>query len=232
MKDGKPSIDPELLLAQTTWVRGLAHQLIADPHRAEDATQEVLTTAVAHPPPRVVRGATLRAWLGRVLRNFVVTSRIREARRREREEVAARPERQDSASEIVERAEEHQLVVETVLDLDEPYRTALLLRFFAGLEADGIATKMGCSPEAARKRVSRGLERMRRALDQRFDGDRSSWHRSLVPLLPSSTWASRILKEVGRVVHVSSKAKLAVTGIVVLLGAPRIVEVSVRGSGR
>ena len=219
MKDGNPTLDPELLLAQSAWVEALARRLISDPERAEDAAQEVLATAVAHPPARITAEPYLRAWLARVLRNFVVTSRRRDGRRRLREERAARPERQDSAAAIVARAEEHRIVVETVLALDEPYRTALLLRFFGGCDAMQLADKMDCTPEAARKRVSRGLVRMRRALDERHGGNRGSWQRGLVVLVGTRSWKTGIWASLGRIMVVSTKAKSLVGAMVVLMGA-------------
>ncbi|MEW6073823.1 MAG: sigma-70 family RNA polymerase sigma factor [Planctomycetota bacterium] len=143
---------------------------------------ETLAAAVEHPPCGEGGETMLRAWLARVLRRLVARARRGEGRRRAREERAARPERLDSAAAIVARAEEHRIVVETVLALDEPYRTALLLRYFAGRSAGEIAAAMDCSVEAARKRVSRGLEQMRRALDARHGEDRGAWRRGLFAL--------------------------------------------------
>ncbi len=175
-------LDAELLLAQTGWVRALARALVRDPSRAEDVAQEALLAAVARPPTEARTELLLRAWLARVVRNLARFAARGEARRSERERDAARADRAPAADEIVARADGHRRVVEAVMALDEPLRTAVLLRYFDGLDHRAIAARTRTTPAAARKRVSRGLAELRERLDRESHGDRASWMSALAPL--------------------------------------------------
>lgn len=181
--DQRPQIDHELLLAQAGWVRGLAATLVRDPVGAEDLAQETLLAALARPPHAADDERSLRAWLARVVTNLSHLAARGNARRRGREELAARSERVPSAHETVERAAQLKRVVDAALALDEPYRSTVLLRFFEGLDSAEIGRRTGAAPAAVRKRLSRGLERLRAHLDDETDGDRSAWRLALLPLL-------------------------------------------------
>jgi hypothetical protein len=58
----------------------------------------------------------------------------------------------------------HKAVVEAVLALDEPFRSAVVWRHLDGLSAEEIARRQGCTAELARQRVSRGLAGMRKQI--------------------------------------------------------------------
>ena len=178
-------IDHQLLLAQAGWVRGLAGSLVRDPLGAEDVAQETLLAALASPGLRVDDERTLRAWLARVVTNLSRLSVRGNARRRSREQTVARSERIPSTSETVERASQLQGVVEAVLALDEPYRSTVLLRFFEGLGYEEIGRRTGASAVTVRKRLSRGLERLRNGLDEEFNGEREAWRAAFLPLAGS-----------------------------------------------
>ena len=51
-----------------------------------------------------------------------------------------------------------------IAPLPEPARRALHLRFVEDLDHDAIARRLGCSPEAARQRVSTAIRTLRREL--------------------------------------------------------------------
>ncbi len=63
---------------------------------------------------------------------------------------------------VVQRAE-HEAVVAALGQLSEADREVILLRSYEGLASDQIAAVLQCSPEAARKRLSRALRRLRKA---------------------------------------------------------------------
>jgi RNA polymerase sigma factor (sigma-70 family) len=187
-------VDGERVLAELGWVRALARSLVRDPDVAEDAVQEAWLLAVQR-PPRTRTQLGLRAWLGQVTRTLV-RSRLRGERARERrEEGSARPEASEpSAFEIVARTQLQQAVVAAVMALEEPYRSAVLLRHVDGLSAREIAVRQGTSVENARQRVARGLALLRRALDREHGGDGRSWVLALVPFLrPSGPEAAAAL---------------------------------------
>lgn len=180
MHDRTP--DAELLLAQSGWVLALARRLAGDAHLGEDVAQEALIAALRAPAARGAGEDGVRAWLAGAVHNLARFARRGEARRRARERTAARPEAMASTAETVERAARFQLVVEAVMALDEPARSTLLLRYFDGLGYEAIARRSGCSAAAARKRVSRAVERLRAELDARVEGGRSAWLSALAPL--------------------------------------------------
>jgi RNA polymerase sigma-70 factor (ECF subfamily) len=182
----RPQIDHELLLAQSGWVRGLAQNLVQDPAGAEDVVQDTMLAALASPPQRVDDVRSLRAWLSRVATNLANLTTRRSARRRSREEVVARPEAVSSAAEAVEQAGQLRLVVDAVLELDEPYRSTVLLRYFDGLTTEQIAERTAATPVTVRKRLSRGIERLRRRLDEGSDGNRRQWIAAMLPFVRRS----------------------------------------------
>src|SRR5262249_40197952 len=67
--------------------------------------------------------------------------------------------------------------------LDEPYRTALLLRFFDDLPPREVARRTGVPVETARARIRRGIEQLRGRLDAAHGGDGRAWKLALVPLI-------------------------------------------------
>jgi hypothetical protein len=85
------------------------------------------------------------------------------------------------AEHAIEQVELQRLLAEAVLALDEPYRSAVVLRHLEQLSPAQIAQRQKCSVEAARQRVTRGLQQLRARLDHKFDGNRDAWRALLVP---------------------------------------------------
>ncbi len=126
-------VDPQVLLEHAGYVRGLARRLARDAHEAEDLAQE---TWLAFLRARWTEICSPRRFLAGVLRNRFRQSRRSSERRRIREEVArhqgiasANGLITPSALEALERAELAREVVGLVLELDEPFRSVILLRF-------------------------------------------------------------------------------------------------------
>ncbi|MCR9245268.1 MAG: sigma-70 family RNA polymerase sigma factor [bacterium] len=169
----------ELLLAHQDWVRALARNLVDDPARADDVTQQTLLEAMTR-PPRDWRSP--RGWLATVARNAARAFARQESRRHRREEAVARADvvTVDPAAAI-DRATAHKRLVDEVFALEEPYHTVLLLRFFEDLEAREIAEQLGRPVATVRTQLQRGLERMRTRLDDEFGG-REAWGALILPL--------------------------------------------------
>lgn len=118
---------------------------------AEDVLQEALLRAL-RAYPRLHHADHLRAWLYRV-----TTTTAYDAHRRHRRErltddppaVAVEPEHYDGAFEAL------------IEPLAEPARAALRLRFVDDLDYDSVAAALGCSPVAARQRVSTAVRSLR-----------------------------------------------------------------------
>lgn len=166
------------LLAQTGWTRSLARRLASDAHLADDLVQDAWVAALERPPEL---GAPVRGWIASVLRHRWLDLRRARARRLARERVAAAEEAWPSAHDVVEKASLQRALVEAVLELEEPCRTAILLRFFEELPQREIARRTGTTVATVNSRLTRGLARLRQRLSR--GGGRAAWLRVLVPLL-------------------------------------------------
>ncbi|MGH7149653.1 MAG: sigma-70 family RNA polymerase sigma factor, partial [Planctomycetota bacterium] len=202
--------DPQALLAHADFVRALARTLVRDAARADDLEQETWLAALEHPP----RSAQApRGWLLTVLRNLARRFARGEARRARWEGEAGRPEPVPSTDEIVAREETRRRVVEAVLALEEPYRSAVVLRFYEDLPPRAIARRLGVPIETARTRVKRGLAHLRTRLDREWGGDRSAWCAALAPI---ALKRSGIVPAVLGGVAMKSTTKAAIAAALVL----------------
>lgn len=180
---------PDELLREVHWLRRLAHGLVADPGTADDLAADTLAAwTTARHPPLAVRG-----WLTTVLRHFASRHRSRERRRRLAECAVPPPPTARPTDEVLATAELHRTLVEAVLELDEPYRTTIVLRYLEDLPLAEVANRLDVPAESVRTRTRRGLERLRARLDERHGG-RRAWITLLapaatVPVLPIvSAW--------------------------------------------
>jgi RNA polymerase sigma-70 factor (ECF subfamily) len=164
-------LEPEELLRHTGWMTALARGLVLDEGRAQDVVQQAFVEILERAPERPRSTA---AWLGTVVRNLARRDHRSSARRIRRETAAARRE-STTPIDVVERVELHRLVVDRVLALPEPYREAVLLRYFEDLSVAGVAERQGVPLPTARSRLQRSLDRLRRELDRVHGGDRARW---------------------------------------------------------
>ncbi|MHC4340407.1 MAG: RNA polymerase sigma factor [Planctomycetota bacterium] len=171
-------IDTEALLHHGTFVRSVARSLVRDVHLADDLSQETWLAALRRPPRY---SGNMRGWLAGVTRNLSKLHFRGETRRRAREEARARPERVRDTSAVVERLDWERRIVEAVRDLDEPYRSTIVYRFFEQMEPAAIARRMEVPRKTVYTRIQRALEQLR----TRFDGEaggRRAWALALLPL--------------------------------------------------
>jgi RNA polymerase sigma factor (sigma-70 family) len=168
--------DIELLLARSRWMIRLACELCSDRAAAEDLVQDAWVAALEQPPRDEI---PKRSWFARVLANSSRERHRRRASRRAREHDAARRESLPSAADIVERAEIARRLAECVLELDEPYRSTVLSRYFDELSGEEIARRDHVSSSTVRTRLARGLAMLRERLERR---DGRAWMSSLVAL--------------------------------------------------
>ncbi len=179
------SIPPlDSLLEHRSWVRAVARRLLRDEHAAEDLAQEAWLRVMRSPPDPE---RDPKPWLRRVLKNLASNRRRGEARRTKRE-TAWRPtpsqegRAQRTPAELVAEAEQHRRLVGHVLDLEEPFKTALVLRFYEGLGPSEIAERLGIPVGTVHSRVARATERLKARLDEEEHGDRTRWIAALLPL--------------------------------------------------
>ena len=121
---------------------------------AEDVLQDALLRALRS-YPKLHNGSHLRAWLFRVT---TTAAWDHSARRRRRPEVltdippvtvTATPPDDDGFGALIE-------------ELPPRARTALTLRYVEDLSYESIGARLGCSPEAARQRVSTAVRSLRK----------------------------------------------------------------------
>jgi RNA polymerase sigma factor (sigma-70 family) len=179
MDSTTPPAALETLLAEREWVRTLARTLVLDVNDADDLEQQAWVAALTAPP---ADAGSPRGWLATVMRRAAGKGRRRETRLDRRERGAARPEATMGTADLVALAEQHRRVVGLVLDLEEPFRGALLARYFEGLAPRDIAARSGEPVKTVASRLARGLERIRERLDRESKGDRRAWCASLAPL--------------------------------------------------
>ena len=179
-----PSSSPDVgeLIAHAAWIRRLAVQLVRDENAADDLTQDTLLAALEARP--AARGS-LRPWLARVLRNRIAERFRRACAALQRETEVGRAEALPSSAELVARGELQRRLVEAVLNLDEPARTLVLLRFYEGLEPTEIARRIGRPAGSVRGQLHRALAELR----ERFasDADGLDWRAAFAPLMRSSS---------------------------------------------
>ncbi len=167
------------LLDHAEWLRALARRLVSDPVEQDEIQQDVWLVALARQRERV---RDVRAWLARVAHNRVAEVFRARGRRTSREVSAAVPEALPSSERLVEEAELQRALVGAVLELTEPYRSTILLRFYRDLSPTEIAANEGVPAATIRSRLSRGIAQLRERLDRRFHGRRDSWVGMLAPL--------------------------------------------------
>ena len=169
------------LVDHAGWIRALARSLVTDPSLVEDVMQDAWVAALERPP---VRNENLRGWLATVVRN-TVRMRGRSAGRRVAHESQAVEERETtvpSSAELAERIETQKRLASLVLQLDEPYRKTVLLRYYEGMSSQEIARCTGAKAGTIRWRLSHGLRELRGKLDDDFGGERAAWMGLLLPL--------------------------------------------------
>ena len=139
-----------------------------DPHAAHDLTAETFAQAwLARSRFRDDAQGSAAPWLFGIARNLVANA----VRRRRIELTACERlgmlERLDGPRASAE-PEERWLegLDEALAELPSDQRTAVELRVVEGLGYDELAAHLDTTPGAARVRVSRGLERLRRRLGQ------------------------------------------------------------------
>lgn len=162
--------DPQALLAQVDWITRLSRALVRDADAALDLGQDAVVDVLRSPWQQALDP---RRFVAAIVRRRASKHRRTDVRRARREEAAARPEAVPSTADLAARLEMHKELTEAVQALDEPYRTAIVLRWFEQLDVDEIAARTSQKRNTVRSHLQRGLEQLRERLDRR--GGRERW---------------------------------------------------------
>ncbi len=148
----------ELVRRHIDLVHSAALRMVNDSHLAKDVSQGVFV-ALAKDAAKLTNHPVLSGWLHLTTRNITAQTVRTEVRRRQREQDAAamneHPETNAAWQEIAPHLDA------ALAELSEPERDAVLLRYFENKPAQEMAAILGISAEAAQKRVSRAVERLR-----------------------------------------------------------------------
>jgi RNA polymerase sigma factor (sigma-70 family) len=152
----------ELVKRHIDLVYSVALRHVGDPHQAEEVAQAVFIT-LAKKADHLRHAKALSSWLFQTTRltasNFVKG----ETRRHQREQKAhmqsvLNESRSDDWPNIAP------LLDDAVAGLSEKERLAIVLRFYEGRSLREVGSALGASEDAAQKRISRAVERLREYL--------------------------------------------------------------------
>lgn len=154
----------ELVRRHLNLVHAAALRITRDADLAKDVSQAVFI-ALANQAGKLAGHAVLAGWLHRTTRNIAAQCIRSEARRRARER---RAELMPAAANPDPGWQHIAPQLDAALaDLAVADRDAILLRYFENKSAREMADLLGIAPEAAQKRVTRAVERLREKLERR-----------------------------------------------------------------
>ncbi|HEY5042018.1 MAG TPA: sigma-70 family RNA polymerase sigma factor [Verrucomicrobiae bacterium] len=158
----------EIVRRHVNLVYSAALRQVRSPQLAEDISQFVfadlardagkLSNAAGGPP-------VLTAWLYSVARRTAIDVIRKESRRQLREQIAV--EMNDMNATANDWTQIEPLLDDAMAALDETDRSAILLRYFENKSLREVGEALGASEDAAQKRVSRAVERLREFFSKR-----------------------------------------------------------------
>ena len=152
----------EIATRYTNLVYSAALRQVGSPDLARDVGQSVFTDLARKArgiSNKMADNASLAGWLYRGTRFAALMLRRGELRRQTRERQAM--EQLTVAETTPDWEDVRRLLDEAMADLEETDREALLLRYFKNEDLRAVGTALGVSEDAAQKRVSRAVERLR-----------------------------------------------------------------------
>ena len=165
----------EIVRRHLNLVYSAARRQVRSPQLAEDIAQTVfadLARVAATPSSPTI----LTPWLYAVTRRTAIDAIRKESRRQLREQIAVEMNAVNAQTELSHFAKcENKSAwpdIEPLLDdamtaLDETDRSAILLRYFENKTLREVGEALGASEDAAQKRVSRAVERLREFFSKR-----------------------------------------------------------------
>ena len=161
----------EQLLQDIAWLKSLATMLANDRDDADDLVQEAWIAAWRRQPDAT---RPMRAWLTKVVRDLAGMKHRSDRRRAARHALTDDAQVPAAPDELLAQLRLHRLLVELVIELDEPYRSTIIGRFVEGRTSASIAQALGIPAGTVRKRLHEALSRLRAGLDANA-GDRKRW---------------------------------------------------------
>jgi RNA polymerase sigma factor (sigma-70 family) len=167
----------ELVRRHADWVYAIAKRKVREDQLAQDVAQAVFIVLARKAPRLLARrwNVRLTGWLYHVVR-LTASNALRELSRRRRHEQAAAAQRAETSEpeQAVDWERLLPMVDASLADLRGADREAVLLRFYRQQTFTDVAGVLGVSEEAARKRVARAIDRLRRIVRKRGATDLTS----------------------------------------------------------
>lgn len=144
-----------------------------DPETAAELTAETFAEAFASRTSYTDQGVNGVAWLYGIARHrlgrFFRSGRVDATARRKlgMPERELPPDDYERIEDLIDFAPIRDALVEALETLKPPQREAMKLRVIDGLGYDEVATRLQCSADNARQRVSRGLRQVALVLQER-----------------------------------------------------------------
>ena len=145
-------------------VYSAALRQVRSPQLAEEVAQSVFTD-LARNAGKLKPDTVLTAWLYQVTRRTAVDVVRKESRRQLREQIASEMNAMNATAPDWTHVEP--FLDEAMHALDETDRAAVLLRYFENKSLREVGQTLGTTDDAAQKRVSRAVERLREFLSKR-----------------------------------------------------------------
>ncbi len=165
-------------------VYSVSLRVVADPHVAQDVTQDVFLRVWRRPEQFDLQRGKFVTWLLSVARNRSIDERRSQGRRLRREALPAAASevedvlpstdvRDDPALATV-LADERRAVRKALEVLPPEQKLAIQLAYFGGLTQQEIAERLSTPLGTVKTRIRLGMQKMRVVLEERRRGDRGS----------------------------------------------------------
>jgi RNA polymerase sigma factor (sigma-70 family) len=145
-------------------VYSAALRQVRSPQLAEEIAQSVFTD-LARDAGKLKSDTILTAWLYAVTRRTAIDAIRKESRRQLREQIALEMTNMNATANDWTQIEP--LLDDAMAALEETDRSAVLLRYFENKSLREVGEALGASEDAAQKRVSRAVERLREFFSKR-----------------------------------------------------------------
>ena len=151
----------EIVRRHVDLVYSAALRQVRSPQLAEEVAQSVFTDLARNAVPlcRMKPDTVLTAWLYQVTRRTAIDAIRKESRRQRREQIAG--EMKDMNATANDWKPVEPLLDDAMAALEATDRNAILLRYFENKNLCEVGQALGTSDDAAQKRVSRAVERLR-----------------------------------------------------------------------
>jgi RNA polymerase sigma factor (sigma-70 family) len=152
----------ELVTRHIDLVYSVALRHVGDPHQAEEVTQAVFIT-LAKKATQLRHDKALSSWLFQATR-LTASNFVRGETRRHRREQEAHMQAVLNESRSDDWPSIAPWLDDAVAGLSEKDRLVIVLRFYEGRNLREVGAALGASEDAAQKRISRAIERLREYL--------------------------------------------------------------------